>query len=358
MNLSKKKHRSRTPRIAVSLGDPNGIGTELVLQVLQEKQLFTKFKAVLYGSVQVIKQTLQREAWSLSYEEITDEESIKTSNIYVINVESESFVPTPARPSFAGASGGRQAFVQACRACKKQYADVLVTAPLSKTSFDYKYLCSTLELLDLSTQDLNSIKGHTEFLQFFFQTHHTLMLLISNKLRIALLTTHLPLQEVSTVLTSTFIQCKYELLYQTLVQDFGISSPKIAWLGLNPHAGEEGRLGKEEQNIFVPFIKAKQKEGHLLQGPFSADGFFGSKQYAHFDAILSPYHDQGLVPFKLLAFQDGVNFTAGLPIIRTSPAHGTAYELVGKRKACAVSMRAAFLSAVDLYTQRKQSLAE
>ena len=351
-----QKHGSNIPRLAVSLGDPNGIGTELVLKVLQEKSLFSQFKVVLYGSLQVIEQTLQREALHLSYEVITDERSIHSDNIYVINVTPKNFVPTPSRPSKAGAREGLQAFVQACRACKNQYTHALVTAPLSKQSFDDKYVLSTLEPFELSAQTFKDIQGHTEFLQHFFQVQRTLMLLISNELRIALLTTHIPLKRVSKLLTPMLLQCVYELLRQTLAQDFGISSAKIACLGLNPHAGEEGRLGQEEQTLFTPFIQTQQQKGHLLKGPFAADGFFGSRQYTQFDAILAPYHDQGLIPFKLLAFKDGVNFTAGLPIVRTSPAHGTAYELVGKKQASPSSMRAAFLSAAHLHTQRTQSL--
>jgi 4-hydroxythreonine-4-phosphate dehydrogenase len=190
--------------------------------------------------------------------------------------------------------------------------------------------------------------GHTEFLGSYFETKETLMFLVSDELKVGMATGHIPLKDVAQKITKSAIEAKLRIMELSLISDFGIKKPRIAVLGLNPHAGENGMLGVEENNILTPVIKDLKEKGRLIYGPFPADGLFGSGQYASFDAILAMYHDQGLIPFKTLAFSKGVNFTAGLPIIRTSPDHGTGYSIAGKNSADEHSMRAAIFQAYDI----------
>ena len=196
--------------------------------------------------------------------------------------------------------------------------------------------------------------GHTEYLANAFNVKDALMMLVSDQMRVALATSHVPLQKVSSSLNKELIRHKLEQLIKSLEVDFGISKPVIAVLGLNPHAGENGHLGKEEDDVIRPVIIEVKKSGDLIMGPYPADGFFGSMRFKKFDAVLAMYHDQGLIPFKMLHFQDGVNYSAGLPFVRTSPDHGTAFEIAGKNEANPSSFRAAMFAAIDIYKSRER----
>ncbi|NDC30564.1 MAG: 4-hydroxythreonine-4-phosphate dehydrogenase PdxA, partial [Bacteroidetes bacterium] len=212
-----------------------------------------------------------------------------------------------------------------------------VTAPLNK---------------NMVNNELLPFKGHTEYLAQQANVHDYMMFLVSNDLKVGLVTGHIPLKEVSSKLSKDLVLKKIKLMNDSLKNDFGVSKPKIAVLGLNPHAGDAGLLGNEEKDIIEPAVKSAQEEGMIVYGPYPADGFFGSKQFTKFDAVLAMYHDQGLIPFKYIAFEDGVNYTAGLPFIRTSPDHGTAYNIAGKNVADESSMRNALFAAIDLYFTR------
>ena len=204
-------------------------------------------------------------------------------------------------------------------------------------------------------QESFNFPGHTEYLIHRCQQPEGLMLMISDNLRIGVVTGHIPLKDVPAAINGEDIKKKVKILTSTLKQDFGIVKPKIAVMGLNPHAGDQGLLGSEEQDLLDPVIKEMKHHGDLVSGPFPADGFFGSQQFHFYDGILAMYHDQGLIPFKSLSFGKGVNFTAGLPVIRTSPDHGTAYNIAGKNKADEGSFRAALFAALDLVKQRREN---
>ncbi|HET6224980.1 MAG TPA: 4-hydroxythreonine-4-phosphate dehydrogenase PdxA, partial [Bacteroidia bacterium] len=217
--------------------------------------------------------------------------------------------------------------------------DVLVTAPINKENIqspEFKFA------------------GHTEYLDEKFGDGNSLMFLVSDMLRVAVVTGHIPVTQVAATLTTDKILKKIQALNKSLIQDFEIRKPKIAVLGLNPHAGDNGVIGNEEQQTISPAINTAKEEGILVYGPYPADGFFGNGSYKKFDAVLAMYHDQGLIPFKTIAFNSGVNFTAGLPVVRTSPDHGTAYDIAGKNLASEESFRKAVYTAIDIYRSRKQ----
>jgi 4-hydroxythreonine-4-phosphate dehydrogenase len=221
---------------------------------------------------------------------------------------------------------------------KNNNIQVLVTAPINKKN--------------IQSQNFN-FPGHTEYLATKFNAPDHLMLMVSDNIRIGVITGHVPVKEVSSLITEKLILSKIKILHESLCKDFGINRPRIAILGLNPHCGDKGVTGTEDNDIILPAINKAKEKGMFVFGPYSADGFFGSSSFTHFDAILAMYHDQGLIPFKCLAFDTGVNFTAGLPIIRTSPAHGTAYGIAGKNEASAESFREAIYLALDIYRNRK-----
>ncbi|MGB0166562.1 MAG: 4-hydroxythreonine-4-phosphate dehydrogenase PdxA, partial [Luteibaculum sp.] len=237
---------------------------------------------------------------------------------------------------------GRFAF-QSIEAATKDLAeglvDVMVTAPINKKSI----------------QDAGfKFPGHTEFLTQYSNAEEALMFMVSENLRVGVVSGHVPLKDVPSDISKEKIIRKTELMIQSLQKDFGIERPKIAVLGLNPHAGDEGALGNEEKDIIKPAIAELNQKNHLVFGPYGADGFFGTVQQNHFDGVLAMYHDQGLIPFKALAFQTGVNFTAGLPIVRTSPAHGTAFHIAGKDEADPQSLLSSIYAAIDIYETRKK----
>ena len=244
------------------------------------------------------------------------------------------------KPGAGTTESGKYAWISLKKACedlKEGKIQALVTGPISKDK--------------MPKEEFNS-PGHTEFLAKFFEAKETLMFLVNDQIRVGLVTAHIPLKDVSLKITKSGIESKLRVMEHSLIHDFGITKPRIAVLGLNPHAGENGLLGVEEENIISPVIKDFKEHGKLVFGPFPADGFFGSGQFAQFDATLAMYHDQGLVGFKTIAFGTGVNFTAGLGPIRTSPDHGTAYSIAGKNSADESSIREAMLMVCDIVRRR------
>lgn len=326
-------------RVGISIGDVNGIGPEVVIKALFDHQILVDCTPIIYGSTKTIsyhKKAVKHHEFN--YQSCKSADEAQPRKVNVVNVWNEEI---PFELGKATEVGGKFAYLSLEAATKDLAAgkiDVLVTAPISK------------EAMKMSGFQF---PGHTEYLADLAGGEEALMMMVSQNLRVALVTTHIPLSEVSGALTSDKIYAKIKTLEKSLKQDFGITKPKIAVLGLNPHAGENGKMGTEDQEIILPAIQKARDENMLAVGPFPADGFFGSAALFQYDAVLAMYHDQGLTPFKALSFDEGVNFTAGLPIIRTSPDHGTAFDIVGQNLASAQSMRNAIYLAIDVFRYHK-----
>ncbi|OYU95552.1 MAG: 4-hydroxythreonine-4-phosphate dehydrogenase PdxA [Bacteroidetes bacterium B1(2017)] len=329
---------SKLPIIGITMGDMNSIATEVIIKSLLDNRINDYCVPVVYGSPKVIsywKKALGFHDFNLNIIKSLDQINHKRSNILVCWEEE-----TEIKPGEATELAGKYALKSLEAATKDAVAghiQAIVTAPLNKNTVNTATF---------------PFKGHTEYLAQQAGTDH-LMVLTSDELKMALVTGHIPVKDVAGALSIEGIQKKINLLNTSLKKDFGIVKPRIAVLGLNPHAGDNGLLGQEEKEIIIPAVdKAKNDNQVLVFGPYPADGFFGSNQYKNFDGILAMYHDQGLVPFKYAAFDSGVNFTAGLPFVRTSPDHGTAYNLAGKNEASEQSMRNALFLAIDIWAMR------
>lgn len=332
---------SDKPKIGITLGDPNGIGPEVVIKALADNRIFSLFTPVVYGSARVLafyRKQLNLEEFN--YSQVKPGASFFPRSINVMNCWEETMEITPG---IAGKTGGKAALLALTKAVEDMKAgrlDALVTAPIDKSTIH---------------NDEFPFRGHTEYLTKEFNAGESLMILAGQQMKVALVTEHLPLKEVGRFITRDRVELKIRLFELALKKDFGIQKPKIAVLGLNPHAGDEGLIGTEENDVIKPVIADLKSKGKLVVGPFPADGFFAAGQYAKFDGVLAMYHDQGLVAFKALDFAQGVNFTAGLPIVRTSPDHGTAYPIAGKNLADEGSMRQAIYLACDIVRQRSQT---
>lgn len=339
----KEVYKENPVRVGISIGDINGIGPEVVIKALSDSRILLDFTPIVYASNKVL--TFHKkliEGSEFIFQSCRNVAEAKNRKVNVVNINDEDIqfdlgVPTAQSGSFAFQS--LEAATQDLAAGK---IDVLVTAPISK---------------DAMKQSGFEFPGHTEYLASLSSKEDALMLMVSGDLRVALVTTHVPIKEVPGLLTTDRIFSKIQELNTSLKKDFGIIKPRIAVFGLNPHAGENGKMGTEEQEVIIPAIQKAFKEGIMAFGPYPADGFIGSKIRGQFDGILAMYHDQGLSGFKALAFDDGVNFTAGLPIVRTSPDHGTAYDIVGKDCASPQSMLNAIYVAIDVY-RKKQFIKE
>lgn len=327
-------------KVGVSLGDINGIGPEVIIKTFFDPRMLEICTPILFGSNKVTsahRRILEINDFSFNPISKTEEANPKRANIVNIwqeDVQLEIGKSTP--------NGGKYALLSleaATKALKNNQIDVLVTAPINKDNIQ---------------SETFKFSGHTEFLAKEFEAKEHLMLLVNGSLRVGLVTGHIPLNEVSKSINPEKILAKLKIMQQSLLQDFGIRKPKIALLSANPHAGDNGLLGNEEIDIITPAVKQAVESGLLVFGPYPADGFFGSANWKNFDGVLAMYHDQGLVPFKALSFDSGVNFTAGLPVVRTSPDHGTAYDLAGKNKASENSFREAVYLACDIFRQRQE----
>lgn len=340
--MNRRKNR---PIIGISIGDVNGIGTEVVMKALQDNRVFKSFTPLIYAHGKVL--TFYRKLLSMedfNFSQIRNLDEIQHKKINVINVSEESPEVIPGAEAQEAGKFALEALKQAVADLKDGHIQALVTAPVNKNN--------------INSAELKFI-GHTEFITQAVDAKESLMLMVSGQLRVGLVTGHIPLAKVAESITKEKIMEKADILLESLKTDFGITKPKIAILGLNPHAGEDGLLGDEEGKIIKPAIHALKDQNKMVFGPYPADGFFGMGHQHKFDGILAMYHDQGLVPFKALAFSTGVNFTAGLPVIRTSPDHGTAYTIAGKNLADEGSMRAAIYLASDIINQHNpQSLEE
>lgn len=329
---------SRKLRIGITHGDPNGIGYEVIFKAFSEPMMLDLCTPIIYGSTKMAHHHHHAISAKVNFHPITVATEAKSEQLNVLHC-----VPEDIKVEFGQATSeaGRAAFLALERAVSDYKAgliDAIVTAPINKNA--------------IQSEDFD-FKGHTEYFAHRFGSQTSpLMLLCSNNLRVALATTHLPVREVASHLSIELLQEKLQTLHQSLLQDFLIPSPRIAVLSLNPHCGDNGLLGAEEKDIIEPAISQAQHMGIPCYGPYAADGFFGKGLYRHFDAILAMYHDQGLAPFKALADGDGVNFTAGLNYVRTSPDHGTAFDIAGQGQADESSMRHAIYMALDVVRNR------
>jgi len=327
-------------RVGITHGDINGIGYEIIIKTFLDKRIFNHCTAVIYGSPKL--SAYHRKAIGINdfmLNIITDANDANPSQPNVIECTDEEAKIELGKPTEIAGKAAFDSLERATADLAEGKIDVLLTAPIHKhtiQSEDFKF------------------PGHTEYLGSKFGDAETLMIMASEVMRIGVVAGHVPISQVPEKITEASILKKIELLNVSLKEDFGIRGPKIAVLGLNPHAGDFGLIGTEEVEIIGPAIKRAKNQKITALGPYAADGFFASGAYRHFDAILAMYHDQGLIPFKALNGLGGVNFTAGLPIVRTSPAHGTAFELAGKGEASAESFRDALYLGIDIFRKRKE----
>lgn len=324
--------------VGISIGDLNGIGSEVILKTFEDSRMLELCTPVIFANVKIlsfIKKNLNSETPLHGIDKI---DQLVKGKINVLNVWKEGVDINFGKNDETIGKYAIKSFVAATDALKEGTIDVLVTAPINKyniQSDDFKF------------------PGHTDYLDKELEGN-ALMLMVQDNLRVGLLTDHIPVNEVASHITEKLIFQKMETINKALKQDFGITKPKIALLGLNPHSGDNGVIGKEDEEILKPAVKKLFEKGILVFGPYSADGFFGSAQYEKFDAVIATYHDQGLIPFKTLSFGNGVNYTAGLNKIRTSPDHGTAYEIAGKGLAENSSFKEAVYLAIDVYHSRNE----
>jgi 4-hydroxythreonine-4-phosphate dehydrogenase len=326
--------------LGITHGDINGISYEVIMKSLSDNRIYDMCTPVVYGSPKVAayhRKALNLENFSFNSIRTVDEAQPRKANI--INcIDDNARVELGKSTQYAGESSLR-ALEVAVQDMSDGKIDVLVTAPISKPNVK---------------SDQFNFTGHTEYLENHFKSDGVVMLMVNELMRIGVVTTHIPLSKVHEYITRDTLLNKLKILNKSLLIDFTIRKPRIAVLGLNPHAGDQGLLGEEEEKEIIPAIVMAQEENILAFGPFPADGFFGAGTYNRFDAVLAMYHDQGLVPFKALSTEGGVNFTAGLPVVRTSPAHGTAFEIAGKNEASPDSFREAMYLACDIFRNRKQ----
>lgn len=329
------------PRIGITLGDFNGIGPEVVIKTLSDERINRICTPVIYGSSKVVAKYKRHLEIDLNYNQLGhhNQNRLDIKAVNLINCWNEN---PPLEFGKGNKKTGECAFAMLKESSKdlhSHFIDAIVTAPISKyniqeAGFDFP--------------------GHTEYYTKQFSQKESLMFLVSDTLKIGVVTGHIPVSEVPKALTKAKIAEKLTILLDTLKKDFAIKKPRIAILGLNPHAGENGVLGKEEKDIINPLVLEFKEKGHLVYGAFPADGFFGMMQYKKFDAVLAMYHDQGLIPFKHIAFDKGVNYTAGLSIVRTSPDHGTGFDIAGKNIADPNSLREAIFLACDIIKNRQE----
>jgi len=334
---------NKKPAIGITLGDINGVGPEVIIKALNDNRILKYLTPVIYGSTKIL--SYYRKSLSMdefNYSQVKDD-FINYKKINVVNCWDEL---VEIKSGTADPDTGKYAFMALEKATNdllQNKIDALVTGPVNKKIIQNKDF---------------DFPGQTEYITSKCEQKDSIMMMVGEFLKVGLVTSHLPIKDVAAHITRENLSSKIKIFLNSLKNDFRITKPKIAVLGLNPHSGEDGLLGKEEIEIIFPVIEDFKNKGFLVQGPFPADGFFGVTQYRNFDGVLAMYHDQGLIPFKTLLFEEGVNFTAGLKVIRTSPDHGTAYNLAGKNIASEISMRAAIFLAKEIYLHRNLVLLE
>ncbi len=326
------------PRVGISIGDPNGIGVEVILKCFADKRMLSFCTPVIYANTAFISAQKKALSIPIPIQGVQPGNPPLAGKVNVVSVWKEPFEVSFGKETPEAGALALQSLEAATQALINDEVDVLVTAPINKHNIQ---------------QENFSFPGHTDYLAEKLGGD-SLMFMVTDTLKVGLFTDHLPVKEVSAVITPELIKKKMALVHESLMKDFGIRKPKIAVLGINPHTGDNGVIGSEDDAVLRPTLAELSDEGMLVFGPFAADSFFGSNAYSQYDAIIASYHDQGLIPFKTLSFGEGVNFTAGLRKVRTSPDHGTAYEIAGKSLANEASFRAAVFSALSIYSKRKE----
>jgi 4-hydroxythreonine-4-phosphate dehydrogenase len=327
------------PKIGISIGDINGIGPEIIIKTFMEQKLLSYCVPVIYGSSKVMSYHKNIVGEDFEFVPIRSAEKVIPAKVNIVNCWNEVVNISLGKVSEEGGQYALKALEMAVGELKAGFIDALITAPISKEAM---------------TMAGFPFPGHTEYITREMGAGDSMMLMVSDTLRIGLVTSHIPLKQVAETLSKELLMKKIQLFQETLRVDFDKDRPTIAVLGLNPHAGENGLLGEEEERIIRPAIIECKKKGIVVNGPFPADGFFGSGQYNRYDGILAMYHDQGLIPFKALSFGAGTNFTAGLSRIRTSPDHGTAFDIAGKNEADPSSFRQTLFTTLDIIRHRKE----
>ncbi len=335
------QHHSEKPTLGITIGDINGIGPELILKTFSDNRILDICTPVIFGNNKLInfyRKNLPDHNFTVNI--IKDSTRLNNKQVNLYNCWEEDITVTPG---VLNETGGKYAVISlttAAEALKGGKIDGLITAPIHKKNIQSEEFSHT---------------GHTPYLKQLFEANDVAMMLVADNMRVALLTEHVAVKDVAQYVTKDNILKKLKIVHESLKKDFGISKPKIAVLGLNPHAGDEGLIGKEEETIIRPAIQEAKKQNMLCFGPYSADAFFARGQYEQFDAVLALYHDQGLIPFKSLAVGEGVNFTAGIKGVRTSPDHGVAFDIAGKGIADESSFRQAVYTCVDILNARREN---
>ncbi len=325
-------------KLGISIGDLNGIGSEIVLKTFDDSRMLDFCTPIIFASSKIINFLKKHYNLSTHFQGIDEPSKAVDGKINVMNVWKENVNINFGEEDIKVGEYAFKSLEAATKALKNDEIDVLVTAPINKATIQ---------------SDNFSFPGHTDYLAKELEGE-SLMLMITDNLKVGLLTDHVALKDIASVITPELIQKKIKIIQQTLKQDFRVEKPKIAVLGINPHSGDQGLIGKEDEEILKPTIQKIRDNGDLVFGPYAADSFFGSKNYKNFDAVIASYHDQGLIPFKTLSFGRGVNFTAGLNKVRTSPDHGTAFEIAGKNEANINSFKEAVFKAIEIYKAREE----
>jgi 4-hydroxythreonine-4-phosphate dehydrogenase len=338
-NLNQIKGHQKI-KVGISTGDPNGIGIEIILKIFEDEDIFEFFTPIVFSSIRILSDQKKHFKLNTEFNSIGKIDQIISQKLNVKEIFDYNYKISFGKQSKISGKIALNSFIEATGALENGDVDILLTGPFDKSTVmrqSYKFL------------------GHTEYLNQELKGE-AMMIMVSSQIKIALLTEHIPIAKVSSVLSKERLTKKIKQLSKTLRFDFGIKDPKIAVLGLNPHAGDNGCIGDEEENIIKPVVKDFIVKGLNISGPFSSDAFFGKKQYLKHDAVLAMYHDQGLIPFKTISFGEGINFTAGLDKIRTSPDHGTAYDIAGKGIAKTNSFRQSFFMARKIFLNRNDGI--
>lgn len=324
--------------VGISIGDLNGIGAEIVLKIFEDHRILDFCTPVIFASIKTMNYIKNHFKININLNSIQNTDQIVNGKVNVVNCWKEHVVINFGKEDLKIGEFAIKSLEAATKALKASKIDVLVTAPINKHNIQ---------------SETFKFPGHTDYLAQELEGN-SLMFMVTDTLRVGLLTDHVPVKDISKHITAKLIEEKINTVYNSLRQDFRINKPKIAVLGINPHTGDNGVIGNEDDQVMRPTLRKIKEKGKLVFGPYAADSFFGSNNYKNFDAIIASYHDQGLIPFKTLSFGQGVNYTAGLNHVRTSPDHGTAYEIAGKGIADVSSFKEAIFTAIHIYKCRKE----
>jgi 4-hydroxythreonine-4-phosphate dehydrogenase len=325
-------------KVGISIGDLNGIGSEIILKTFEDSRMLEFCTPIIFASIKTMSFYKNHFESGINFHGINDLSQVIDGKVNVLNVWKENVDIAFGEEDLKAGEYAIKSLEKATEALKNDGIDVLVTAPINKLTIQ---------------SDRFKFPGHTDYLAKELGGN-SLMFMVTEKLKVGLLTDHIPVKDVPAHINAKLIEEKVHTVYESLEKDFKVNRPKIAVLGINPHAGDNGVIGEEDENILKPTLLKIREKGKLVFGPYSADSFFGSKNYLNFDAIIASYHDQGLIPFKTITFGEGVNYTAGLSKVRTSPDHGTAFEIAGKGIADETSFKAAVFTAIQIFNNRKE----